>query len=245
VNQAFARFRRGSVFDRPCAREAGRLAAKANEALSTDPQRSLELVARCRALQPEEPSLVVEEASVLRRLGQNEAAATMLDEELHRLENEPAPWAQAALVRADLAIEEGNVERARILWGDAIRKEVSPAVDRTARLRREGAEEPAVNGFFKPGDDAVKVLALRNAPQTLPVQYLLGRKLQQLHAPKDALPYLQAVLADEALPSSIRLETKRLAIEAAFALGRCGLIGELANEPRFDDWNERCAFAFP
>lgn len=244
VNQAFARFRRGSVFERPCAREVGRLSAEVNEHLASDPQRARDLVSRCRELQPQEPAHVLEEALVLRKLGQVDAAATLLDAELQRLDGEPPPWAQAALVRADLAIEQGNIERARILWRDAIRKEVSPGVDRTARIRLQGAELDAVNGFFKPGDDGLKLLALRDAGDAIAVRYLLGRKLQQLRAWKDALPLLTALL-DEELPPSLELETRRLAIEAAFATGNCALVRDLASEPRFDDWVARCAFSFP
>lgn len=244
VNQAFARFRRGSVFERPCAREVGRLSGEAREALATEPQRARELVSRCRALQPQEPGHVLEEALLLRRLGQLDAAATMLDDELKRLEHEPSPWAQAALVRADLAIELKDIERARELWRQAISKEVSPGVDRTARVRLDGAALDAVNGFFKAGDDGLKLLALRDAGDSVAVRYLLGRKLAQLHASKEALPYLTALL-EEDLPASLKLETKRLAIEAAFDTGRCDLVRTLATEPRFDDWVERCAFAFP
>lgn len=244
VNQAFARFRRGSLFDRPCAREVNRLGALANEQLGVDPEKSRELLGRCRALQPEEPSHVLAEAAALRRLAQPNAAATLLDAELKRLENEPSPWAEAALARADLAIEEGNAALATKLWQRAIERDVSPTIDRTAHVRLDGADIEAVNRYFAPGDDAVKLLALRDAGDSLAVHYLLGRRLQQLGASSQALPHLEAVLGRQ-LPPSLERETKRLAIEAAFATERCDVVARLATEPRFKDWLARCSFAFP
>ncbi len=244
VNQAFARFRRGSLFDRPCAREVNRLSAQAGEYLGVDPQKSRELLSRCRALQPEEPAHLLAEAAALRRLSQPVAAANLLDAELKRLENEPSPWAEAALARADLAIEERDTALATKLWQRALELDVSPGVDRTAHVRLDGAELDAVNRYFAPGDDAVKLLALRDAGDSMPVRYLLGRRLQQLGASSSALPHLEAVLAMQP-PPSLERETKRIAIEAAFATERCDLVRRLATEPRFNDWLARCAFAFP
>lgn len=244
VNQAFARFRRGSVFERPCAREVGRLSAQANAAIATDPERARELVRRCRDLQPTEPSHVLAEATALRRLAQPDPAAELLDAELARLEGEPSPWAEAALTRADLAIEQHDVERARALWTRAIERDVSPTVDRTARIRLEGADLAAINGYFAPGDDALKLLRLREAGDSLAVRYLVGRRLQQLRASEEALPFLSAVL-QQSPPQSLERETRRLAIEAAFATRRCDEVRRLADAPRFRDWVARCDFAFP
>lgn len=244
VNQAFARFRRGSLFDRPCAREVGRLAGDARAALRDEPDGALALFSRCRALQPEEPSHVLAEAGALRRLSRPDAAATLLDAELKRLADEPSPWAEAALTRADLAVEMNDTALALKLWAGVIERDVSPAVDRTARVRASGADLAAVQRFFTADDEALKLLALRDAGDTLPVRYLLGRKLQQLGASAEALPYLEAVLT-MAPPPTLERETRRLAIEAAFALGRCDTVTTLATEPRHRDWVARCAFAFP
>ena len=51
VNLAFARFRQGSLFQRPCAREVAALVDEAQDRLRSDPEASLKLFERCRELQ--------------------------------------------------------------------------------------------------------------------------------------------------------------------------------------------------
>ncbi|MDP1827362.1 MAG: hypothetical protein Q8L48_29070 [Archangium sp.] len=253
VNQAFARFKRGSLFDRPCAREVGRLSAEAGGALSTDPQRARDLLARCHALQPDEPSHVLAEAQALRRLSQDEASRALLEAELKRLEEEPSPWAEAALARADLAQEDGDLETATKLWTRIIERKISPAMERTAQVRLDGLGVEAVRRYFQPGDDDVKLFLLRDASaQKWSVRYLLGRRLQQSGESAAALPVLEQLLG-EALPAAIAKETTRLALEAAFAVGRCDRVRKWAApgtfggafDARAADWIERCAFAWP
>jgi hypothetical protein len=80
--------------------------------------------------------------------------------------------------------------------------------------------------------------------------YLVGRRLTLIGAPKLALPYLAATLEAE-LPDSIRRETLRLQIQAAFMAGDCAavrdLVGRLpslgaAFKGAASDWVFRCAF---
>jgi hypothetical protein len=253
VNQAFGRFRRGSLFDRPCAREVGRLAAEAAAAGAHEPLRARQLLSRCRLLQPDEPSHVLAWVQLSRRLGLPDEARALLDAELERLAQEPAPWAEAALARADLAQEEGDVALASQLWGQVLARQVAPALERTATVRLDGREVDAVQRYFAPGDEAVKLVRLREAaeaaPPSISARYLLGRRLQQEGASAEALPVLAALL-EEPLPPSLARETARLAIEAAFAAGRCDTVERLAHTARlgasFDaraaDWLERCAF---
>lgn len=253
VNQAFGRFSRGSLFDRPCAREVGRLSA---DAAGAEPSRARALLARCRALQPDEPSHALAEAQLLRRLSETEAARRVLDAELQRLEQEPTPWADAALERADLAQEEGDLVTATRLWRRVLERQVSPAMDRTATVRLDGQALEAVRRYFAPGDDGVKLLLLRDAvaadPGAWSARYLLGRKLQQAREPALALPVLEQLLA-EPLPPAIKRESARLAQEAAFELGRCDALARWAATGDFGpafaaraaDWVERCAFAWP
>lgn len=242
VNQAFGRFKRGSLFDRSCAREVGALSAEASAA---EPLQALELLSRCRALQPDEPSHVLAEAQALRRLSKNEAARVLLDAELTRLEDEPAPWADAALLRADLAQEDGDLATASALWNRIIERQVSPALDRTAHVRLDGKHLEAVRRYFAPGGEDVKLYLLREAlerePNSIPLRYLLARKLTQSGEAAAALPLLEQLLG-EALPASLQKETARLAVEAAFHLGRCDVVQRWATR---GDWPERCAFAYP
>jgi hypothetical protein len=62
VNQAFVRFRRGSIFARPCAHEVALLQAEASEFLRSDPSQALARYERCAQIQPEEPSFRAGEA---------------------------------------------------------------------------------------------------------------------------------------------------------------------------------------
>lgn len=255
VNQAFGRFRRGSLFDRPCAREVGRLSEQAGAAMATDPQRARDLLARCRALQPDEPSHALAEAHALRRLSQAEASLALLDSELDRLEQEPVPWAEAALTRADLAQEEGDLATAERLWKRVVERQISPTMERTSQVRLNGLGVEAVHRYFQPGEDDVKLFFLREAseahPEAWSVRYLMARKLQLAGESGAALPVLEGLLAQE-LPPAIARETTRLAIEAAFALGRCDTLVKHAAPGRFGaafdaraaDWIERCAFAW-
>ncbi len=245
VTLAFARFHRGSLFDRPCAREVNALADRARELLGTNLTEAERLIARCRALQPDEPSHVLSQVNALRRGGDDAEAAALLDAELTRLEKEPSPWADAALARVDLAVEQNDLPRARDLLNELIASDAAPGVDRTAHIRLEGLETSAINRYFRKPDDASVLLALAQAGDSLPVHYLLGRRLQQLGDSKAALPHLQLVL-NQNPPRSLERETRRLAIEAAYATGNCALLNALAqSSPRFRDWAERCAFAFP
>ena len=256
VNQAFGRFRRGSLFDRPCAREVGRLSAEAGALMPIDPQQAKELLARCRRLQPEEPAHAIAEAGALRRLSEDEASRRLLDGELARLEDEPAAWAEAALSRADLAQEEGDSQTASKLWKRIIERQISPAMERTSQVRLDGLEVDAVQRFFRPGDDDVKLFLLEEAsrahPESWSVRYLLGRRLQQAGESAAALPVLEQLLSENP-PTAVAKETTRLAIEAAFTLGRCETVKKWASQGAFGtafdaraaDWVERCAFAWP
>ena len=60
-------------------------------------------------------------------------------------------------------------------------------------------------------------------PRSRSVRYLLGRRLQLAGESAAALPVLELLLAED-LPPAIAKETTRLAIEAAFALGRCDAV---------------------
>ncbi|MBL8919011.1 MAG: hypothetical protein JNJ54_09150 [Myxococcaceae bacterium] len=262
VNQAFARFRRGSLFDRPCAREVAKLASAANE-LWDDGPHALELLSRCEALQPEEPAHVLARVSTLRRLGQDDEAKAMLEKLAERVKDSPSSWADAALALAELAIARGDDAGARALLERIVALQVSPSMDRTARVKLHsldatGAVRTALVRFFSSDRDAVVVhsldLARAEAPADSYVAYLLGRRLHQREAFPEALAALEVAHADPALPESLRRETVRLMIEAAFGAGDCARVKALALDAagmsgpfgaRAADWVERCARRSP
>jgi len=259
VNQAFGRFRRGSLFERPCAREIARVSAEASDLISIDPVRARVLLERCRAVQPDEPSHALAQAQLLRRLGQRDDARALLESELVRLQDDVTAWADAALARADLAMEENQVELARKLWERLLELHVSPAYERTAQVRLASLTLPddqrsAVQRHFLPGTEDGKTLALEAVQEgsRYPVRYLLARRLQQAGEAAMALPLLETLSAEATLPAPVAKEVARLQVEAAFAVGRCELI-EAQTTDRFGpaaqaravDWLERCRFMWP
>lgn len=250
LNEAGARFHRPSLFDRPCAREVERLAARASALVGTDAAQAGRLLERCRALQPDEPAHALAEARVLRRLGKVEAATLLLDEALARLSKADSDqWPEAALERVDLAIAQGDDALAQRLLHDVLAARPGPAVDRTAHVRLEAT--PAVQRFFSSASDAEKIYALAHAAQTPRVRYLLARKLSQSDDTADALPLLEGLRNDEALAPSILQETARLGLEAAFLEGDCEALTRFADGHDFGpafaaraaDWKERCAWS--
>jgi hypothetical protein len=258
VSQAFARFRGGSLFDRPCAREVAQLSAQASAEAHTHPSRALDLTARCRALQPEEPAHVLAQARALERLGQPAEAARLLDEQLERFADEPSLFADAALPRVQLAVDAGDDLTARRLLTALLERRVGPAVDRTARVRLAALSMPpaaraAVDSYFSATDDAAQLYRLREALEAMPgepvLAYLLGRRLAGAGEGAEALRWLDRAREAE-LPETLAREAARLSVEAAFTAHRCARLEALAAEARWgaafsaqaSDWLARCRF---
>ncbi len=260
VNQAFARFKQGSLFERPCAREVASLTADAAMTLRDDPTRALADSERCHAIQPQEPAHDLMRAEALRRLGRVDEAKAVLEALEERVKDAPTSWADAALALADLALLKADPVTAQALLQRIVGLHVSPAVDRAANVRLSAMALPeagaaAVRRFLtSSAESSVGVFLLRDAldasPHDATLTYLLGRRLAQADAPAEALRYL-----DEALGATqaetLRRETMRLAIEMAWRAGRCDRVRSLALEAkavstafaaRADDWVQRCDF---
>lgn len=260
ANQAFGRFRKGSLFTRPCAREVAKLQLEAAELVQSDPEEAVKKYERCAALQPDEPGFVLGQARALQRAGRKadaDQALTALAEAVKAL---PGPAAEVAMARADLAWARGKADETKARLEEILTLDPSPPMDRTARVKLAALASPDARGaalwsYFKPGGDDVKLLVLREALQQndgdVHLRYLLGRRLAQGSAPALALPYLAAALAPGTLPESIRKETLRLQIEAMFLAGDCsGVDDALGRLPTFSsafaatskEWAARCAF---
>ena len=95
-------------------------------------------------------------------------------------------------------------------------------------------------------------MASQAHPEAWSARYLLARKLQFVGESTAAYPLLERLLGEE-LPLPVARETTRLALEAAFAIGRCDEVRRWATPGRFGpafdaraaDWVERCDFAWP
>ena len=253
-HQAQARFRRGSIFERPCAREVALLAASA---ASQPPAMAVEAWRRCRALQPAEPGHVLSEARVLLRLGRTDDAARLLDGQLARLVSEPAAWADAALARVEVAIARDETALARGLLERLLAEAQSPAVERAALVRLAGlagspTEGAALREAFD-GSSHTRLTALREASASgnWAVLYMLGRALYREGAWRQALEWLERSELASGCPATIAREAHRLALETAFRAGDCASVRRLAAQSRFGptfdaraaDWIDRCDFA--
>ncbi|MHB8872146.1 MAG: tetratricopeptide repeat protein [Myxococcaceae bacterium] len=258
VNQAFARFRQGSLFSRPCAREVATLTAQAAETLPSDPERALSLYQRCAAIQPDEPSFALAQATALTRAGRKGDAADLLKGLAATLKDQPSTQAEVQMALADLAYARGRVDESRAALEAVLAQDPRPSLDRTARVKLAAlgpsASGAAVWSYFQPGADDVKLLVIREAlaedPRNALLSYLLGRRLEQGSAPRLALRYLSAALEGE-LPGSVRKEALRLLVEAQYLAGDCAAVrttvGQLPSygagfKAAADVFTERCDF---
>lgn len=250
VNQAFSRFKRGSLFERPCAREVALLTERAAGEASP---LALKTLRRCHELQPHETAHVLTQARVLRRLDGDAEAMALLDPVLADPEVDTNAFAEAALERAVLAVRGGQVAFARALLAQVVAKHPSTALERTALVMSGGLESRGVRRHFENASDPTTLYLLRDELVTndqWPARYLLGRRLTQAGEPAEALPWLLRTLEDPSTPPLVALESTRLALDAAGTSGQCDVLRHLAEDRSLDanllararDWLDRCQF---
>jgi hypothetical protein len=261
VSRAFARFRTGSLFTRACAREVARLAESAREALASDPEDALARYRRAAELQPEEPSYRLGEAAALSALERYDDAAAVLASlaDAERVKGQLVLEAEVAMARADVELRRERLDAARGFLDAVLARDASQELTRTAQVKLAALESPArkppIDAWFRATEDDLRLLLLSRGLAALPgdpyLNYLLGRRLNQVGAPALAAEPLQRALADEALPQALRREAFRLRIESAYLAGDCGAVRhELGVLPDFGpafrasatEWRERCDF---
>jgi tetratricopeptide (TPR) repeat protein len=256
LGQARARFRRGSLFERPCAREVALLQEAAG---SSEAGRALPLWRRCRMLQPREPAHALAEARALQALHRDDEAARLLDGLLDQLADDEPARGEAVLERGALAQRQGDPARARGLYEGLLAHQPSPPLARTAQVRLGSlamtqAGAAAVTAYFEARSPARLELLRRAAPAGgWELAYLLGRALAQEGAGAEALEWLERSRADPGCPAAVQSEAHRLALEAGWRAGRCAWLEAQAQEAapgsglraRASDWAERCRFAHP
>jgi hypothetical protein len=256
VNRAFSRFRQGSVFSRACAREVAGLAAEArNEA--TNPLRALQSVRRCEALQPDEPSFGLSEATLLQRLGRFGEAAQLLSRLQSHVEGLPSLEVETGLARVRLAFLSGDWDDSPALLEQLASAKPGLDLERQVAVWRsaEAAGEPgkAVMAYLVRPDELRTVgleRALGKAPEQPLVHYLLARRLLELGAPAAAAAHLRTALS-LGLPAPVDREAWRLRVSADYLAGDCGAVADDAGQlPDFGlglraevtEWQRRCAF---
>lgn len=255
INRAFSRFRQGSVFSRPCAREVATLSAKAQA--EANPLRALPLVRRCAALQPDEPSFALAEAALLQKLGRLSEATQVLSRLQARVEGLPSLEIEAGLARVRLAFLSGD-------WDDtpALLEQLAsakPGLDLERQLAVWRAAESAgevgraLMAYLARPDELRTIgleRALEKAPEQPLVHYLLARRLLELGAPAAASTHLRAALS-LGLPPPVDREAWRLRVSADYMAGDCGAVADDAGQlPDFGpglrsevtEWQKRCAF---
>ncbi len=257
VNVAFARFRRPALFARPCAREVASLAEEAADLVESDPDRAVELYARCAQLQPDEPAFRLGQARALVRADRKGEAVQVLSSLVEQTKEHPALAAEVHLALADVWYAREQPEEARQYLQHVLGLEVSQAVRRTAQVKLFGLDSlhagKALWSYFRSGGDDVKLLVLREAltldPKNPYVNYLIGRRLSEV-APKLAEGYLVAALEGN-LPEPLKKEALRLKVVAAYLAGDCnGVRSALGQAPDYGaafkaqtgEYLDRCAF---
>jgi tetratricopeptide (TPR) repeat protein len=251
MNQAFARFSKGSLFDRTCAREvvgleASLASASAGEALTT--------YQAMMRLQPNELSHAWGLSSSLQRLHRDDEAQDILLEVLKRSEGAAQSKAETLL---RLAEHSKNPTASREWLDAALSLEPSAPVTRTALVRRLALDSAApvaraVDSYFERSDGAAVLTlseALREGPGEPTLSYLLGRKLFQSGAYEGAMHPLQ--VASRHPNQAITREAARLWVEAAYQAGHCERVApfveqleadESALKNRLADFVARCEF---
>jgi len=257
ANQAFARFRRGSIFARPCVREVALLRAEASDFLRSDPAKALARYRRCSEIQPEEPSFRSGEAKALILLEKPDEAAQVLSRLAEQVQGEPALAAEVAMAQADLEWSRGRREEAGRLLAKVIDLKPNAALERAARIKLAVLQTNAARAvwaYLGEQPEEVKLLGLKEAMDQGHSQpylsYLLGRRLTQLGLGSMALGYLAQTLAAP-VPESIRREATRLKVEALYLSGDCaGVKNEVGHLPDLGqsfktamlEWQARCDF---
>jgi tetratricopeptide (TPR) repeat protein len=261
ISRAFLRFRTGSLFSRTCAREVARLQKSAQEALTTDPQEALELYRRAAALQPEEPTYVMGQAMALDQLDRTTEAAQLLATLAEKSKGQPALEAEVVMDQAEMALRLQRLEQARGFLERVLALAPSPELERSARIRLASLDSPSrletVERFFRSRKEELRLVYLSRALETEPrdpyLNYLFGRRLQQVGDPRLGVEHTSRALTagGPELPEAIRREALRTLVEGAYLAGDCGAVRhEVGALPDFGpafkaaatEWKARCDF---
>jgi tetratricopeptide (TPR) repeat protein len=222
--EARHRFRRRSIFQRPCAHVIADLRARARRA---NPGEALRLQRRVCAFEGETPAARTALANALMRAGQDGAYVELTDELLAEPSLSPRQKVDLYEDRGERAWKRGELDEARRMFEAALDVQESLASERLNWVRlwaldRPGPERELLRRFLS--NDMPKLVAVlelehlwRADPAALTYPYLIARQLQQNGAWESALDYLEAARGHPFLP--IEAERVRLVAEIQ-AVGR-------------------------
>ena len=263
ISRAFLRFRTGALFTRTCAREVARLQKDGQSSLASDPQEALELYRRAARLQPEEPTFVMGQALALDQLDRTTEAAQILATlaATPKVKEQPALEAEVVMDQADMALRLEQLDAAKQYLERVLALAPSPELTRSAQIKLASLDSPSrlntVERYFRSRKEELRLLYLSRALETAPkdpyLNYLLGRRLQQVGDPMLAVEFISRALASisEVLPEAVRREALKMMVESSYLAGDCGAVRhELGALPDFgpafrkaaDEWGARCDF---
>ncbi len=230
VAAAAQRFRRPSVFERPCAHHAADVRAQIDRASARG--KFADAIGSWRelcSLEPEQPEHGLGLAHALAMAGDLDDAAGVLDELARAPDLTSTIRAAIAERRGDVELARGNREAANLAYQAAIAQPQGESRLRLLQLRIAAAADaeltPVVLRYLAPfdaeGDDMVRaVQATATAAEIARLpghaglgNYLLARQLLNVQASAAAAPLLVAALdPSERLPSPEMIRAARLAL---------------------------------
>lgn len=221
---AEVRFRRGSLFQTPCARELATLEKEARDASSAgDASRAASIFARLGRLDPRNPGHLLSEASAWALAGE---AARVVELAAGGSNQPPAARARLWILAGDALAASGSPAEALAAYEEASALGLPPEEARSLFVRREAAVDPdlakAVLPYLSKGSDG-DLLEIRELLQSRPSWgtgwYLVGRRLHQRGRHQGAVRDLGRAL-DAELGEALRREARRIHALSAMALGR-------------------------
>ncbi|MGC4115490.1 MAG: tetratricopeptide repeat protein [Myxococcales bacterium] len=149
LHTAQLQFERGSVFDRPCAREMALLKAEADALRQADPERSLALYQRCADIEPKNPAYLRAQAEV--RAGVRDwAGARAAWERILAMPEQPAGvQARALMGLGDALWWQGQPDEAKTAYEKALALHRDRGSDRTAFVKIEALGGPEADAAIR------------------------------------------------------------------------------------------------
>ncbi len=222
------RFRKPSLFARPCAREMAELRAEiAAAATARNPALQAEILGRCSAIDPGDPSLLKERWDAERAASLPSAAAT-LQELLDSPALDPVLRAQVALALGDEAVKAGDAVKARAEYLEVLSAHVDRSTKRQVQIMLaalgHGDAARIVQSYLDPrGSNAAPLVALLDLwhrdPGFASAAYLVGLRTGDEGDRALGLRYSDAALKGDIAPD-VRAETLRRAAVFEIDLGR-------------------------